>query len=70
MSEWTCNIGIRGRVFRGILGLLLVGLGLYLILKADQAFWGTGLCTLGAFAIFEAIKGWCALRAMGIRLPL
>lgn len=69
MSEWSCNIGIRGRVIRGILGLLLIALGLYLILQKDEAFWGTGFCTFGAFAVFEAIKGWCALRAMGIRLP-
>jgi len=24
----------------------------------------------GAFAIFEARAGWCALRAMGIKTPL
>lgn len=69
MSEWSCNIEIKGRVIRGIIGLILLALGIYLLVKLDQAFLGTGLCTLGAFAVFEAIKGWCALRAMGIRLP-
>jgi hypothetical protein len=47
----------------------MLATGLYLILKTDHAFWGCGLCTLGAFGIFEAIVGWCALRAMGVKSP-
>lgn len=69
MSEWNCNIGIKGRVVRGIIGLILLALGVYLLVKQDRAFVGTGLCTLGGFAVFEAIVGWCALRAMGVRFP-
>lgn len=69
MSEWTCNIGLRGRLFRGALGLLTLGAGIYLLLAVDAAFWGSGLCAFGGFAVFEAIVGWCAIRAMGIRLP-
>jgi hypothetical protein len=69
MKKWTCNIGFGGRIFRGVLGAAMLATGLYLILKTDHAFWGCGLCTLGAFGIFEAIVGWCALRAMGVKSP-
>ncbi|MAB76643.1 MAG: hypothetical protein CMO47_09330 [Verrucomicrobiales bacterium] len=69
MASWKCNINPRGRILRGLLGLTTLAGGIYLLLKTDSAFWSTGLCTLGAFAIFEGIKGWCALRAMGVKLP-
>jgi hypothetical protein len=73
----TCNIDSRGRVARLIWGLLflLIGVGLALLWA-----WGSGswvrwaisiVCVLsGAFAVFEARKGWCAVRAMGIRTPM
>jgi len=67
--NWQCNIDRRGRVFRGILGAIALGAGLYLILRTDHDFWGTGACAVGAFTLFEAIKGWCAIRAMGIGTP-
>lgn len=69
MAAWKCNIDIRGRILRGLVGLTALTGGIYLLLKTDSAFWSTGLCTLGAFAVFEGVKGWCALRAMGIKLP-
>ncbi|MCG8599256.1 MAG: DUF2892 domain-containing protein [Verrucomicrobiales bacterium] len=69
MKNWTCNIGVSGRVFRGLMGAALLAAGLYLVLKTNSAFWGTGLCTIGCFAIFEAIFGWCALKAAGFKLP-
>lgn len=69
MSNWNCNIGTGGRIFRGVLGFAALAAGLYLVLATEHAFWGTGLCAIGAFGIFEAVKGWCALRAVGIQLP-
>jgi len=69
VSTWSCNISRTGRVVRICIGLLLLAAGIYLILAIDSAFWGTGLCTLGAFGIFEGIKGWCAMRAMGFKTP-
>ena len=73
----TCNIDIRGRVARLIWGLLflLIGVGLALLWawgSGSWLRWGVSIvCVLsGAFAIFEARKGWCAVRAMGIRTPM
>jgi len=68
-ENWTCNIDRRGRLVRGIFGLVALGAGVWMILQTDHAFWGTGLCAFGAFGIFEALKGWCALRALGIQTP-
>lgn len=67
--SWQCNIDKRGRVFRGVLGAITLGAGIYLILQTDHDFWGSGACAIGVFALFEAIKGWCAIRAMGIGTP-
>lgn len=65
-----CNIDRRGRLLRGILGALMLGAGIYLVGWTDHAFWGTGAIAAGAFGLFEAIKGWCAIRALGIGTPL
>ncbi|HQW29801.1 MAG TPA: hypothetical protein PK529_11485 [Verrucomicrobiales bacterium] len=65
MMNWQCNIDKRGRYFRGVLGFLTLGAGIYLIFWTEHDFWGSGACALGAFALFEAIKGWCAIRAIG-----
>lgn len=43
--------------------------GVYLVGWTDHAFWGCGAIAGGAFALFEAIKGWCAIRAMGFGTP-
>lgn len=68
--DWTCNIDRRGRLLRGILGFLLLAAGIYLVFWTDHAFWGSGACAVGAFGLFEGIKGWCAIRALGIGTPL
>ncbi len=31
---------------------------------------GVVAMVLGAFMIFEAIKGWCVIRALGIKTPM
>lgn len=67
--NWSCNIGRTGRVVRGTIGLACLGIGIWLLLTDRAAFWATGLCAIGAFAIFEALKGWCAIRAIGMRTP-
>lgn len=70
MSSWSCNIEKKGRILRGVMGTLALAGGVYLLLTSDQDFWATGLMTLGGFAVFEAIKGWCAIRALGFRTPI
>ena len=62
---FTPNIDNRGRLIRGIAGgVLLVG-GLIAVFF----IWWLGLILLAfaAFVIFEALRGWCGLRACGIK---
>jgi len=69
MSYMRCffsrNLDGRGRLARGVWGGLLLVAG---IILADHILW---LClvlvVLGMFAIFEAVRGWCVVRACGIR---
>jgi hypothetical protein len=59
------NIDSRGRLARGVWGALLLIAG---IIMADYILWVClVLVVLGLFAIFEALRGWCLLRACGIK---
>ena len=59
------NIDPRGRRIRGIMGGVLLLAGLTTIFLV----WWVGLILLGsaAFVLFEAMRGWCGLRACGIK---
>lgn len=58
----------RGRLARGVIGALLLIAG---IVVAD---FHLEVCLvlvgLGLFAMFEALRGWCLVRACGIRTRL
>ena len=59
------NIDNKGRLFRG-----LAALGLFVgsWFAFGVATWlGIVLAATGGFAIFEAMRGWCGLRACGIK---
>ena len=59
------NISNQGRVMRGITAVILF-IGAAFGLKVSV--WLTvGLGISGAFVLFEALRGWCALRACGIK---
>ena len=62
------NIDRAGRITRAILGTLLVAGGV------TAFFWnvwaGVGLLSGGAFVLFEAFRGWCVMRACGIKTRL
>ena len=62
------NIDNRGRLVRGIGALaLLVGAGFGFAVS----WWLGGLLLASAvFVAFEALRGWCALRACGIKTKL
>jgi hypothetical protein len=68
MKWFAPNIGRRGRVVRGLLGIALVIAGL---VASRYALW---LCLLligsGVFGLFEAARGWCLARACGIKTRL
>jgi hypothetical protein len=70
--NFACNIDARGKAVRLRLGLIELALAavvaLAVALPFDSSFaWGIAamLALLGAFSIFEARAGWCALRALG-----
>jgi hypothetical protein len=59
------NLAPAGRLARGAGALLLfVGAGF----SFAVSFWlGAVLAGLGIFVLFEALRGWCVLRACGIK---
>ena len=62
------NIGNKGRLVRG---LGAVGLFIGAWVAFDVATWlGVLLIACGGFVLFEALRGWCALRACGIKTRL
>lgn len=72
-----CNIDQRGRQIRLIGGLImdLAGTGVIALTLFDLLPWwgwivGLALILGGAFTIFESLKGWCVVRAMGIKTPV
>ena len=72
----TCNIDQRGRKAR-LIGGIIVGLcGVALVITGaltslpGMLIAGIFLCITGSFMIFEGARGWCALRAMGIKMPM
>jgi hypothetical protein len=69
MSFWKPNIESRGRIVRGFSALaMLVAAGL--TWKAGVAGWPWVLAAGGAVTAFEALRGWCVLRACGIKTRL
>jgi hypothetical protein len=70
----ACNIDQRGRSHRYRIGFVLVPLGVLSWLIASRFLdgawpWilGGGLVAGGLFSLFEANRGWCAVRALGIK---
>ena len=62
------NIDTKGRVVRGFGALaLLVGA----VFGFTVSVWlGAALLASGVFVAFEALRGWCFLRACGIKTKL
>ena len=59
------NIEKRGRVVRGVAALVLLGVA-YL----SHTVWLSGILTgVGMFVLFEALRGWCVLRACNMKTP-
>jgi uncharacterized membrane protein HdeD (DUF308 family) len=72
----TCNIDQRGRKarLRGGIVIALCGVGLIiwsaLASSLPLLIVGIFLLVTGSFMIFEGARGWCALRAMGMKTPM
>jgi hypothetical protein len=59
------NIDARGRLVRGALGGLLVMGGV--VVCAYNVWAAVALILSGGFCLLEAVRGWCVMRACGIR---
>jgi hypothetical protein len=62
------NIDNVGRAVRGGIAILLLAAGACLL--PHSGWLAIVSFLLGVFAAFEAIRGWCAARACGIRTRL
>ena len=76
-SRLACNIDQRGRKARMVGGVIVDLCGFTLILtsvlsanSSAMLVVGISLSIIGSFMIFEGARGWCALRAMGIKTPM
>jgi len=62
------NIDRNGRILRGLLGLAMLAGAAY---SFGESYWLAGLlAAAGVFCLFEALRGWCAARACGIKTRL
>jgi len=62
------NLNRHGRLARGVIGSTCLIAG---IIVVDYVFWlGIVFVAAGLFAIFESLRGWCIMRACGIRTKL
>ena len=62
------NIRNTGRLVRSVGGLaLIVGAGFGFFVSV---WLGAVLAVLGVFVLFEALRGWCVMRACGIKTRL
>lgn len=64
-SIFKPNISGKGRILRGIIAAILLGVALFASAFPAVARWG--FAAGGVFVAFEALRGWCAVRACGIK---
>lgn len=68
-----CNIDAKGKAVRLIGGVIACFAAVALVAWFEGAlsmYIAIALIAIGAFCIFEGWKGWCALRAMGLKTRL
>jgi len=65
MKFFSPNLDSRGRLVRGIGGVLCLIAGL--VVGFLKLWLGVALIFAGGFMLFEAVRGWCAVRACGIK---
>lgn len=66
MNWFRPNLDRKGRLLRGGLGLALLTGGAWLLWDAQP--WSGGALMAGSIVVlFEAVRGWCIVRACGIK---
>ncbi len=68
MNFFCPNLGRAGRIFRAVFGGLLIIAGL--LLSRYSLRLCLALMVFGIFSLFEAARGWCLVRACGIKTRL
>jgi hypothetical protein len=62
------NLDRHGRFARGVIGTICLIAGIIIV---DYVFWlGIFFVAAGLFAIFESLRGWCVMRACGIKTKI
>jgi len=64
-SRFAPNIGTPGRLIRGLGGLVLLIAAIAVLPRL--AWLGVILLVSAVVVLFEATRGWCVLRACGIK---
>ena len=62
------NIDRRGRIVRAVWGFALIFPGL--LISGRHPFLCVALVAAGGFALYEAVRGWCVMRACDIKTKL
>jgi hypothetical protein len=62
------NLSNQGRWVRAAWGVALIILGL--LISAPGRWICFALVAAGGFALYEAVRGWCVVRACGIKTKL
>ncbi len=66
MSFWTPNIERRGRIFRGIMAVVLFAAAFFAHREGIE--WLAVMLAIAALVgVVEAARGWCVLRACKIK---
>jgi hypothetical protein len=63
---FTPNITGAGRFIRGLCGAVMFISGVILAWRVNYGL-GTVVFLAGCFTLYEAVRGWCLLRACGIK---
>jgi len=59
------NIGTKGRLARGFGAVLLLAGAFYI--REGSGWFALALACAGGFCAFQALRGWCLLRACGFQ---
>ena len=70
MSFFSRNIDSRGRLVRGVLATVLLLGGVTALLMLEPKWPAVVMLASAAFVLFEALRGWCLMRACGIKTRL
>ncbi len=66
MGFWTPNIDRRGRIFRGVMAVVLFAAAVFAY-RAGVRWLALMLAIAGLVGTVETVRGWCVLRACKIK---